>query len=256
MKNKKIGIFLLLAVLIIAVLAACAVTSAPEEFSLERFAEVNSHEKLMEKHSSYHMYIEYSNGISGGTYADSELHYTYLPNSASVYANGQCCAIQDGAFSVHLFAGVDPNLEWAMGLTIYDPEEELIEAVPDGEKLIVKTRLSEPSFGEDIEGGYCEYIYEMDRQDLRDLDSSYTSYTADGAEVFHVDYHVEYDVERPAQAQELFERMNPQEDYRTVTIVLDPGTEQEAVFTARTRRGDSVSLHLVSGFWGISLTIN
>ena len=241
---KKISVCLLLAAMLLAVLALSASAASAGEVTLEMLAEANSAEKLLENHQSYCFYNEYEGESFGGTYTDSELCYMHQADNAMIYANGQEGELSDGAFVVRLYAGVQPDLEWTLGLVMTSPEEEVIEVVEEEEKLIVKTRSSLLAYGEEIEGGYCEYIYEVDPEQLFLLGGSYTSYTPEGVASIYTTWHVEYDVERPAQAQELLERVNPQQDYRTVTIVLDPGTENETVCLARTCRGDYAEIHL------------
>ena len=246
MKNTRTIMCLTLLLAMLALFAAPAFAETavtPEAVTLEMLAEANSHEKLLESCSSYCMHYDYNGEYSGNTYADSELFYTYLPNSVTVYANGQLCEIKEGTFAVRLYVGVEPDLEWTTGLIMYSPEEEIVEVVPDGEKLIVKTRTSEQYYGEEIEGSYGEFIYEVDMQTLRYLGGSYTVYAPDGTAAYKTASNVEYDVERPAQAQELFDRMNPKGDHRTVTIVAEPGTENETVYSVNTARGDSARIY-------------
>ena len=138
---------------------------------------------------------------------------------------------------------MEPDLEWTTGLVMYSPEEEIAEVAQNGEKLIVKTRFFEQDYGEETEDGYGEFIYEVDMQTLFFLGGSYTVYAPDGSVTYKMALNVEYDVERPAEAQDLFDRMNPKEDYRTVTIVADPGTENETVYSVNTARGDSARLY-------------
>ena len=246
MKNTRTIMCLTLFLTMLALFAAPAFAEtavSPETLTLEMLAEANSYEKLMESCSSYRIHYDYNGEYSGSTYADSELFYDYLPDSATVYASGQLCEIKEGAFAVRLYVGMKPNLEWTMGLVLYSPEEEIVEVVQDGEKLIVKTHLFEQGYGEETEEGYGEYIYEVDMQTLCYLGGSYTVYAPDGTATYKMAVNVEYDVERPAQAQELFDRMNPKEDYRTVTVVADPGTENETVYSVNTARGDSASIY-------------
>ena len=249
MKNTRTIMCLTLILTMLALFAAPAfaetveTAALPEELTLEMIAEANSYEKLMESFSSYCIHHDYDGEYSGITYADSELVYDYLLDSAIVYANGQLCEFNEGAFGVRLYVGMEPNLEWTMGPVLYAPEEEIVEVVQDGEKLIVKTRYSEQDYGEETEEGYIEYIYEVDRQTLCQLGGSHTVYAPDGTATYKKDVYMEYDVERPAQAQELFDRMNPKEDYRTVTIVAEPGTENETVYSVNTARGDSARIY-------------
>lgn len=238
MKRGSICLFMVLMFLALSVVSAAAVST--EDITLEMLAEANSHEKLMEKHGSYHQHFEYPGEISGSTYADSELFYTCIPDSAIVYTNGQQCEIDDGVFAVHLYVGTEPDLEWTTGLIGYVPEEEIVEVVQEGERFIVKTLLAS---GDETEDGYCEFVYEVDMQDLCLLGGSYTDYAPDGTILYEMVWNVAYDVERPAQAQEMFDRMNPKEDYRTVTIVAEPGAENETVYSVNTARGDSACIY-------------
>ena len=246
MKNTRTIMCLTLILAMLALFAAPAFAEtavSPEDITLEMLAEANSHEKLMESYSSYCIHHDYDGEYSGITYADSELVYDNLLDFAIVYANGQLGEINEGAFAVRLYVDMEPNLEWTMGPVLYSPEEEIVEVVQDGEKFIVKTRSSEQDYGEETEEGYIEYIYEVDRQTLCFLGGSHTVYAPDGTATDKKDVDMEYDVERPAQAQELFDRMNPKEDYRTVTVVADPGTENETAYSVNTARGDSVRLY-------------
>lgn len=70
----------------------------------------------------------------------------------------------------------------------------------------------------------------------------------DGSEDLLCEIAVTYDVQRPKIAQDMMERSNPETDFRTLTVVLDPNTEQEKGYSRKVKKGELFSISVPEGY--------
>lgn len=235
---NRIWICLILALMML-VSSASAVT--PEEFTLDAMFEANVNDKLLEKYSSICLFSEENGELAGIDYFDSTMNYSRYFDYAKLYFDGQLCDKTDvGQYLLYLYTNVEPDLEWIENIYPLPDTQELIEVTQEGDMLIVKTRTIAENSDEEGEVAYCDLIYTMDAQELIIRSVDFTGYNSGNPEPYNATFTAEYDLPAPEEALELQQHINPQDNYRTVTFVTDPGTENEAVYTAKALKGDVV----------------
>lgn len=237
----KLNRFFVCLVLALILLASPAFAVAPEEITLDMLIAANTNDHLLEKHTSIYLTGELDGEPLGEDYVDRTMCYTDSIDTSRLYFDGQICEKIDDLYRLYLYADYEADIEWTKSLFPHPESEELIEAAREGDMLIVKTCVAKESSDGD-EGGYLEFTYTLNADDLSIRSLICNNFDADGSIIAGIAVNVEFDVPAPEGALDLQKHINPQENYRTVTFITDPGTENEAVYTTKSVKGDPVSL--------------
>ena len=139
-------------------------------------------------------------------------------------------------------------------LTIYDNplfdieatlDENIVEIKTEDDMLVVTTESSSENTKkymeidgvEYTEGDYDVFQYVLDKDTYILHSYNRTLYHADGSSEKYTATDVKTNVERPEIVQKLYERLTST-DTRTVTLILNPGTENETSYSAATVKGE------------------
>ena len=197
---------------------------------------------------------------------------------------------QDGVFPVPfimLDAGLGESIyfdvEAGYGVDLlYDPEitaKELVQSVEEhGDELVLTTRLTGDDFtdawGKDFQkGSYCELKYTLDKDTLELREDVETVMGANGKPLSEDLYYqifadvnlqsiqkVLYDVPIPEDAELMVSYLASYLDAvdgdqsRTVTFILNPGTEKEQILTSTGKKGYGVIIN--TGDYGYELYLD
>ena len=152
---------------------------------------------------------------------------------------------------------------------LYEPESTALEQVTGTEEkngvLTMTTVLKADAFrsawaGDYPEGSYCELVYQLNAETLELIGDTETVMNTDGKALKDILYYqlfgkniqteqqVLYDIPMPDDVTLMVRALGAYldasgEDARTVTFILDPGTDQERSFTSAGAKGYAVALN-------------
>ena len=109
----------------------------------------------------------------------------------------------------------------------------MLEAVDDGRNITLQAQSPDDSTKTYLEAKGKEYAdgdfiindYILDSETYALTEYKGRCIHNDGGEDLLYEVAITYDVQRPEIAQNMMERSNPETDFRTLTVVLDPNTE-------------------------------
>lgn len=241
--KKVLGIVLCLILLV--TLASCGAEEEIFDISMNQLLEANRTEILLENYSSIQIHL--TEGTSEVVrYVDETLAFEEFPDFYSVTCGEDLYYNEEGIYCRELYAGVDGVGYWYEWLG-FDGDSTQAEEITDVKQtdngIVIQTTLSRENIdllmeeGERIESVKMEYL--VDAEDLRLLSVVQGISYTDGT-VREITETIEYDAEMPEKAAELYSRLTQTENVRTVTLVLDPGTAEEASYSVTVPKGDRV----------------
>lgn len=239
------------------------------EVTMEQICDANLRENFLKDGGSYQTEITFHAGTADENteiaYSDAEMRsltWVYPDGeSAQITVGNVGCGIYEGEYEFYLIA--DEN--WTKNnqpvfincLDKMSTEDETIEeCVQDGDHLIVKTALSAEGtksmlekYGDTWEeGDVMKVTYTVDAQTYALIEEVSTVEKADGTVEKLGSVKVNFDPERPEGADEMYRFFAESENRHTVTIILDPGTENEKKFSADMPQGVPVYAILPEGY--------
>lgn len=186
-------------------------------------------------------------------YVDDAYWYTEDAVSAEIWTENGVYSCYEGQYSGTLYfeSYFDTWQSYFQNLAM-DPEGSLHEEIQSIEEedgqLVVTTVLSAEHAAQlwenYEEGSSWKYVYRMNPETLA-LQSFVSSVTyADGSTETILQIEYQYDVPLPDGAQELLERLDDPQQLRTVTVTLNPDTEEELTRSAIMRKGEGAQVVL------------
>ena len=240
---KRILSFFLV-VLLLAFMTACgAKETETAEISLLKLMEANRTETLLEKYDSFSLRMEYE-GSEIIYYVDDTLAYfEETPGFYSVTSGEGFYYNEEGNYCRELYAGMEMDNSWYASLA-FDPEvtlqEEIVDVQHSDGNIVIHTIMPKDKLeaqGPEADGMESMKVeYRVAGDDYRLLSAVQTNTFADGT-TSSITVSAAYNVERLEKAQELYDKLTQTEDVRTVTLVLDPGTPEEASYSVTVPKG-------------------
>ncbi len=267
-KTSKKSILLTLAITLLTLsLSACG--TADDAVTMEKMMEKGVHSTIIDTYGSYKMtttiaetgdgYVEYHNKntsyvefLKEGAcqlYIDSELKYE----------------MADGDMYAYLFVDTETYTLPGGDNYLYDPEsikETIKETKTEGDKQIVETEMPKEIVDKILEAEGTENteyvsgkaIYELQKDDLSLLSLKSYMVNKDGDETLYGTLDVEYGIDSmPDNAKKMYEAATQTENLRKVTIVTNPGTEEEKSWETDVPKGIKVSIYTGDGYKGMYL---
>ncbi|MDD5952371.1 MAG: hypothetical protein PUC32_01765 [Oscillospiraceae bacterium] len=232
-------------------LSGCGTKDITGEIDLDRVYEANKTSNLLQNHRS----IRQTVGSEDFTvYIDRERYFYELGDDyRQLVGDDFSFVYYDGKFSGVLYADSGKYRETYTSIFLTDSfrEETLVSATDDGTQIHLKTQYDakqdEPDLGLS-KGDHCDYVYVLDSKTYELIEGRQTLTDADGK--MTVDYRskITYDTPLPKEAAEMEERSKPDTDLRTLTVVLDPNTKKEKVYSRTVRKGDYFSVVIPDGY--------
>ena len=239
-------------------MCACGNKEKNIEIDMAKMVEANNTENLLSQYGSFtYIYSQDGQEISL-MYVDNELYY-YRDNlgNKSITGDDFQFSYEDGKYYGTLICDGNYNTWLENILMSEDATKEKVEsAIDDGNEITLITTLDEEQTAALMEEAAIEYQegdtlkleYHLDSKTLALLTSSEELVHTDGSATDMGTIKITYGGNRIDEAQEMFERSTPENDLRTLTIVLDPNTENEQTFFKRVRKGDMFGVVVPEGY--------
>ncbi|MCD8158579.1 MAG: hypothetical protein LUD77_06735 [Clostridiales bacterium] len=282
--KKNISLLVIFAVCASAALTAGCGGNNEETISAERDAETTEEESVLEKmaypnlsegilyeHENYTVnkafYDEEGNIVSEHYYIDENM-FAYETDSSYVHImeDGQGFGYDSdaGMYFKDIFVGdaYETNFMTSRNITVYahDETETVVSETEEEDGLKLAETVYEFDTDElteeeqnnlaNVEALVYNYHINPDTYEIVSL-NVYTR-TADGVETLINSAEVNYDTEPYEVSAELSAAVNG-EDFRTTTIIADPGTDKETVYSQTITKGEGLGfmLYLPEGYTGI-----
>lgn len=259
----KRSIYRIISVALIACTAffcmcACEKKEKSIEIDMAQVAEANNTENLLMQYGSF-TYVNSKNGQEANLmYVDNELYY-YQDNlgNKSIYGDDFEFTYENGKYYGTLICDGDYNKKLKNILMSEDTAEEKVESAKDNDnEITVITTLNEEqtaALAEDMgteyqKGDTLRLTYRLNSSTLALLALSKELVHTDGSASNTETITVTYGEERIDDAQEMLERSKPENDLRTLTVVLDPNTENEQTYFRTVRKGDMFEVVVPDGY--------
>lgn len=225
--------------------------AAGMQITMEQVIEANSTEKLL---SHYHSAYEVSPTMR--RYVETEFRYY---NEDGVKEEIQMPDTVYGLYDGQYWGQLTPGGVWDSDSEYYayfglDHEatalEEIEKIEDNGDTLMLYTVLQPDSLsakkdtlGIDYrDGDWIECSYKLDSETLAILETENVQCHADGTKEEPSTVTVTYDAPRPEGALALLERLSDKQNLRTITLILNPGTEKESSDSVYVQKGEGVML--------------
>lgn len=261
---KKAIAFGLIAVM--PVFSGCAAKeTALPEITMAQVVDANRREIFLEDGGSYQSEISYFDGYGERAYSDAELRSLTFFSEEGEYTEitvgDAACSMYEGEYEFYLVADEHWTEKQApVFINCLDKastEKETIEAcVQEGESLMLSTAFSAEETKEYLErygvayvdGDIMKVVYTLDAQTYALGEMVSKVEKNDGTVEEFCDLKITYHPERPKLADEMYQFMTESKDRHTVTIILDPNTENEKSFSADLPAGSPVYEVLPEGY--------
>lgn len=224
--------------------------------TLEEMMEASNTENLLKNYSSISQTILYpqSNQVDR-VYCDDSMIYNNYYDVSELYINHELRYVKRaGTYATAVYILTDPiqfrkNFFYAGGST----QEKMISCVKDEGKIFITTEVSTDVTKEFIEsidnstyyeGEYMQIQYVLDANTLAMLSEKDTLIKQDGSTRVYQILTAAYNVKRPKEVSDFYERMTTAKKTRSVKYILNPDTELEKTFTIKVQEGDSVEAHM------------
>ncbi|MDO4732209.1 MAG: hypothetical protein Q4B50_01650 [Bacillota bacterium] len=232
---------------LLALLLCCAACAAPEnEFgiSMQEIVEANRTENLLEQYGSIKITI--SDGVEPYEYyVDRQLVYEGFPEYQAISTEDSYYYTEQGVYYRNLYAGIEMDHSWHEQLLLDEESclaEEILELQQDGEVLRLKTLLPKERFAdffsvaerEKLESLAVEYELDAENYCIRSFSQVATFTDGDFAQQIVT---VDQGAYRPDAVENLYLRLSQTDEIRTVTVVLDPLTEEERSYSVTVPKG-------------------
>ena len=234
------------------------------EVTMEQIVDANARENFLKDGGSYQTEVTYQ-GVMERAYSDSELDsLTWISEDGEetqLTVGNVGCGIYEGEYEFYLVADdswIENNMRVFTNCLdkASTVKENIEECIQEGDHLIITTSLPAEDTKETVEGyGYeCEegdsmrVVYTVDAQTYALVEETTEIVKADGAVETLGGIKVTFNPERPESADEMYRFLTESENMRTVTVILDPDTEEEKTYSAVLPAGTPVYPILPEGY--------
>lgn len=255
MKKKAFLITLGLA----AVLSAAAAHASDDQIDedlMQKVLEANKRENFLKDGGSYETLSTYYDGSSEKVYVDEELGYcAWYDGDVTVYSQitmGNIgCGNSEGEYEFYLLADDSFNQVFISCLDYEATQNEIVqECTREGDLLKIVTTANPDDLKESMEYWGVEYLegdtaqitYTVDADTYALQELSNVVNRADGTTLNFGTVEVTFDPERPQDADEMYHYITDSPDQRTITLILDPDTENEQTYSASFPKGIFVAM--------------
>lgn len=246
--------------------SGCAANvKALPEITMAQVVDANKRENFLQDGGSYQTEISYFGGYGERAYSDAELRSLTFFSEEGEYTEitvgNTACSMYEGEYEFYLVADehwTEKNAPVFINcLDKASTEKETIEAcVQKGENLLLSTSLSPKDTKKTLEGYGGAYadgdimkvVYILDAKTYALAETVTKVEKKDGSVEEIGGVKVTYNPERPKLADEMYQFMTESKDRHTVTIILDPNTENEKTFSADLPAGSPVYEVLPEGY--------
>lgn len=240
------------------VLTACAPKKKVVEIDMAAVVEANKTENLLKNYGSFTDTMSEKGEEYCSIFVDDEIYfYKTADGVKQVTGEDFQFVYENGAYHGNLLCDGSYN-DWYANLVMSDMtlEEKVLTAVDDGSEIIVTTELDEQQtleikddFGDDFrDGDKFRVKYRLITKTLAMTSCAEELLHADGTTTPLGKTTVSFGDKRSDEAQKMLERAKPTADIRTMTVVLNPNTEDEQVFFKTVRKGDSFIFVIPDGY--------
>lgn len=242
-----------------ATTAAAEETTAADRaatITMEEIVSANKNETLVSRYSSFQNTLVDETGTLTN-YADAEIYYSDWPDDdyGELYINGEQVYSHNGDVCfAELCADEGPILFYTDNILYSDSStSEIIKSCEEKDGyLYITTELPREDTRDSMEernytyteGEYLRIEYVLDAETLAQQSCTEIEVKADGTERLLGTNTVEYGLERPEKAQNLYEHVFAEDNLRTVTVIADPDTDDEKTYTKQIPIGDEVSIRV------------
>lgn len=248
----------LIACAVFSCMCACAKKEKSIDIDMAQVVEANNTENLLLQYGSVTCAYSQDGQEINLMYVDNELYY-YQDNlgNKSIYGDDFEFTYENGKYYGTLICDGSYNTQLKNILMSEDTTKEKVESAKDnGNEITVITTLNEEqtaALAEDTETEYQEgdtlkLTYRLDSNTRALLALSKELVHTDGSATDNGTLKVTYGEERIEDAGEMLERSKPENDLRTLTVVLDPNTENEQAYFRTVRKGDMFELVVPDGY--------
>lgn len=253
----KKALFPLVALALCLLLLTMTACGQKQDVTIERMLEANTNEKLFERSDSILFLQEYSYGdvmvyrtkdfkchTAGDDYYEAYLDgRSYCSDSVGCYAALGCFPMPNP---------LEEAMVFSQELTL---SEKLVEVKEDAGHLVLTTVVVPEKVRETMEYMHFEYTegdsityeYILDAGTLLYQQSNMTITGSDGSLIGSSHSTLTLDAQMPEPVQTLYDRLTA-ENQKDLTIVLNPGTEEEEAYHASFVDGELVMVVLPEGY--------
>lgn len=251
--NKRLGLVVVILCLTLLPLMASGVAEATKQKMLA----ANSNESLLQKsdsilsvhESDYNNFIIYRTKDFRGHTNDGMYYEGYLNGRFYCYYGVYFAAMPCYDMG---FNPLEDNIVFNEVLTSYETATEM---KINGNQILLKTSVAPDKVQETLECFGLEYVegdcisnsYVLDAESLLLQECTTIISRADGTVVSRAKQTLTLDAEKPEIIEEIYNRLTA-ENQQEVTIVLDPGTEIEEIFTGYFIEGEDIDVYLPGGY--------
>ena len=254
---KKATFFSLAALALCLALLTVTAFGENADVTLEQMLEANTNEKLFQQSDSILFLQEYSYGdvmvyrtkdfkchTTGDDYYEAYLNGRfYCSDSVGCYAALGCFPMPNPLEEAIAF-----SRELTLSETVVDVKEEGEQLVLTTEVVPEKVRETmEYSQFEYVEGAGITYVYILDAETLLLRQSDMTITDGEGNLIGSCHTTLTLDARMPEPVEVLYNRLTA-ENQKELTIVLNPGTEEEEAYHASFVDEDEIYVVLPEGY--------
>ena len=260
MTNKRHKRFLIVAMIfcLLVVLTACVTAYGQEQnVTITKMLEANTNDKLFEKSNS----ILYLHKCSYGDvmlYRTKDFRcHTTGGDYFEAYLNGQYyCSDSEGCYAAlgcfPMSIPLDDPLAFNQELTMY---EAIVKEKKDGDHILLTTEVLPEKVQETMEHFQLEYVegdsityeYTLDAKTLLLLQCDMSITDRNGSLISSMHSTLTMDAQMPEQVEALYSRLT-NDNHKELTIVLNPGTEEEEAYNSIFIEGEGVMVYLPEGY--------
>ncbi|MDD6488257.1 MAG: hypothetical protein PUG48_00365 [Clostridia bacterium] len=226
--------------------------------TMEEIKEASKTGNILKNYSSFSMNIENPtvdnpNTFIDYSYCDKDFYYSECKAYAALFVDGKMEYINsDGKKGRYMYVKTEPiaadnenlfyNEELSQGETITSSKK-------DGDVIYVSTVIKNAELIVQIEkmysmeykdGDYIKCDYVLDADTLIPLSLNELIIRSDGTSVDFMKIVTETNVDRPEMANELYGYYTQTTDLRTVTVISDPDTPEEEIFSVNVPKNINV----------------
>lgn len=256
---KKAGFLPFAALALCLCIALLTATAFGEnaDVTIEQMLEANTNEKLFEQSNSILFLQEFSYGDvmvyrtkDFKCLTTGEDYYEAYLDGRSYCSDTLGCYAALGCFPMPV--PLEEQLVFNDTLTAY---ETLVEVKEDGDRLVLRTVYAPEKVQENMEymgfeyteGANITYEYILDARTLMYLEGNMTITGSDGSVIGSSHSTLTLDAKMPEPVETLYHRLTA-ENQKELTVVLNPGTEEEEAYHTSFAAGDEVMVVLPEGY--------
>lgn len=259
-KQMKKAAFLPFAALALCLCIALLTVTAfgqKADITIEQMMEANTNEQLFQQSDSILFLQEYPFGDVMVYRTEDFKCHTTGDDYYEAYLDGRFyCSDSVGCYAAlgcfPMAVPLEEELVFNKELTL---SETLVEVKEDGDRLVLTTvvvpekvqQTMEYFHFEYTEGASITYEYILDAGTLLYLEGNMTITGSDGSLIGSSHLTLTLDAQMPEQVETLYNRLTA-ENQKELTIVLNPGTEQEEAYHTSFVDGDEVYVVLPEGY--------